>query len=284
MYLHVCPGYDDSRVKKGGPERPRKLGATYDAQWKTVLEATAKEPFFAVAITSFNEWHEGTGIEPVAPKKAKNNKFTYKDYEGSWNLTGSAAELSYIDRTLHWAQKLSNCDDKRSEAQQDVHAETQTPATVSFPPATSFSTHSSTMAPSSNWPVSEQPKHEHLPNSSARPNSSEAPLSCKTDNNVPLHQVATPSPLSPQSPLATTTTTTTSISSTTTAATKEEEDASDEATSPPVAVALLSAFLSLSLLLNLYLSIRLAYILRHREVNITEDVRSGKAAVGFLPY
>jgi hypothetical protein len=58
----VIPGYDDSKVGRPAP-RPvteRWGGETYRALWQ---EAVAAHPDY-VLITSWNEWHEGSEIEP----------------------------------------------------------------------------------------------------------------------------------------------------------------------------------------------------------------------------
>ena len=58
----VMPGYDDSKLERPAP-RPvleRYDGQTYRALWE---EAIAANPDWVV-ITSWNEWHEGTEIEP----------------------------------------------------------------------------------------------------------------------------------------------------------------------------------------------------------------------------
>jgi hypothetical protein len=58
----VIPGYDDSKVGRP-PPRPvteRWGGETYRALWQ---EAVAAHPDY-VLITSWNEWHEGSEIEP----------------------------------------------------------------------------------------------------------------------------------------------------------------------------------------------------------------------------
>ena len=54
-----------------------------------------------VTITSYNEWHEGTQIEParaVGPP--------YLSYEGAYGLNGKAAERAYLDRTAYWVKRL----------------------------------------------------------------------------------------------------------------------------------------------------------------------------------
>lgn len=58
----VLPGYDDTRVPgRANPYRvPRNNGATYRASW---LGATVSRPAW-ITITSFNEWFEGSMIEP----------------------------------------------------------------------------------------------------------------------------------------------------------------------------------------------------------------------------
>ena len=59
----VIPGYDDSVQPSRKPPRPitnRYQGKTYEVMW---LEAIAARPDW-VLITSWNEWHEGSEIEP----------------------------------------------------------------------------------------------------------------------------------------------------------------------------------------------------------------------------
>ena len=60
--LTVIPGYDDSKLKRPAP-RPtteRYGGETYRVLWQ---EAIAARPDW-ILITSWNEWHEGSEIEP----------------------------------------------------------------------------------------------------------------------------------------------------------------------------------------------------------------------------
>ncbi len=59
--LTVIPGYDERNI----PSRPgiymdRKEGRAYELLWKKAIKAEADW----VLITSFNEWHEGSEIEP----------------------------------------------------------------------------------------------------------------------------------------------------------------------------------------------------------------------------
>lgn len=57
----VIPGYDDRKVRPAPrPVTDRWGGETYRAQWR---EAIAAAPDW-VLITSWNEWHEGSEIEP----------------------------------------------------------------------------------------------------------------------------------------------------------------------------------------------------------------------------
>ncbi len=56
----LLPGYDDTKIRKPGVRLDRLGGRLYDLQWKAALEV---RPDWVV-ITSFNEWHEGSEIEP----------------------------------------------------------------------------------------------------------------------------------------------------------------------------------------------------------------------------
>lgn len=60
--ITVIPGYDDTKIRTPGIKVERFDGGLYRAQWE---EAIAADPHW-VLITSFNEWHEGSEIEPSA--------------------------------------------------------------------------------------------------------------------------------------------------------------------------------------------------------------------------
>lgn len=92
----VGPGYDAQRANGDTHVKPRRNGATYDAMWTAALESQADQ----VTITSFNEWHEGTQIEPAAPHPGS---VRYLSYDGAWGLHGVDAEFAYLFRTRHWS-------------------------------------------------------------------------------------------------------------------------------------------------------------------------------------
>jgi len=87
----VGPGYDDTRVRpwNANNTRSRNSGAYYKEHFE--MAHTAKADI--LSITSFNEWHEGTQIEPatvypsptvVPGEAAKSNEsapFAYARYE-----------------------------------------------------------------------------------------------------------------------------------------------------------------------------------------------------------
>ncbi len=58
--LTVIPGYDDTKIRKPGIAAARLEGESYRAQWESAIAALPDW----VLITSFNEWHEGSEIEP----------------------------------------------------------------------------------------------------------------------------------------------------------------------------------------------------------------------------
>jgi len=92
----VGPGYIDTRIRPWNSKNThaRRKGLYYEAAWKTAISSPAR----MVSITSFNEWHEGTQIEPAIPMSCTN--FTYQDYQPNtpdfyMQLTGKwVAELS----------------------------------------------------------------------------------------------------------------------------------------------------------------------------------------------
>ena len=93
----VGPGYDARRATADVRIKPRRDGARYDGMWRGAVRAGAD----LVTVTSYNEWHEGTQIEP-----ARSDRSGYESYEGAWGLHGRAAETAYLDRTAFWVQRL----------------------------------------------------------------------------------------------------------------------------------------------------------------------------------
>lgn len=93
----VAPGYIDTRIRpwNGVNTRDREGGAYYDRMWTAALGVSPE----LVGITSFNEWHEGTQIEPAMPKQIPG--FTYLDYQ-------PRTTDYYLDRTAQWARRLQH--------------------------------------------------------------------------------------------------------------------------------------------------------------------------------
>jgi glycoprotein endo-alpha-1,2-mannosidase len=91
----VGPGYDAGRAGDVMHRKPRRHGQTYDAMWQAALDAGPD----VVTITSYNEWGEGTQIEPA--RRARG----YRSYDGAWGLHGPAAARAYLDRTAFWTAR-----------------------------------------------------------------------------------------------------------------------------------------------------------------------------------
>jgi hypothetical protein len=95
----VGPGYDARAAVGDARVKSRRDGATYDAMWQAALSGGAD----LVTITSYNEWHEGTQIEPAG------NRRGYGSYAGAWGLSGERAATAYLDRTAAWASQYEIC-------------------------------------------------------------------------------------------------------------------------------------------------------------------------------
>jgi hypothetical protein len=93
----VGPGYDARRGSGDPVVKRRRNGRTYDSMWRLAIASGADR----VTITSYNEWHEGTQIEPAVPRNRA--RYRYLSYEGAWGMHGAAAELAYLERTRYWA-------------------------------------------------------------------------------------------------------------------------------------------------------------------------------------
>jgi hypothetical protein len=98
----AAPGFEAGRATGNASVRPRAAGATYDEQWAGVVAAAPT----VAAITSFNEWHEGTQIEAARPRRCLPDGFCYSDYEGAYGRSGGDAARAYLDRTREWTAIL----------------------------------------------------------------------------------------------------------------------------------------------------------------------------------
>ena len=98
----VGPGFDARRSVGDVRTKARRRGSTYDAMWRAALAAGPD----LVTITSFNEWEEGTQIEPArAASRAEGN--SYSSYSGAWGLRGARAASAYLTRTAYWTRVLA---------------------------------------------------------------------------------------------------------------------------------------------------------------------------------
>ncbi len=99
----IGPGYIDDRAVPGNttPTLGRENGATYDREWTNAINSQATW----VSITSFNEWHEGSVIEPASSNPPAG--FGYQTYSGAYGTTGAASETAYLDRTRFWVNQFS---------------------------------------------------------------------------------------------------------------------------------------------------------------------------------
>lgn len=90
----VGPGYIDTNIRPWNAQnsRHRRHGQYYDVGWRTALSAGT--PY--ISITSFNEWHEGTQIEPAQSKS--NGGFPYLDY-------APEGQMFYINLTQFWVEQ-----------------------------------------------------------------------------------------------------------------------------------------------------------------------------------
>ena len=92
----VGPGFDARRSTGANTVEPRRRGQTYDRMWRAALNAAPD----MVTVTSYNEWHEGTQIEPASVEPTWEG---YASYEGAWGRHGRAAENAYLWRTAMWS-------------------------------------------------------------------------------------------------------------------------------------------------------------------------------------
>jgi len=94
----VNPGFSAVRIGyEASTYVPRRDGAAYEERWQAALDAGV-EPAL-VAITTFNEWHEGTQIEPAAAGAKTGGGHTYADY-------GKLPPDGYLALTRQWVDRF----------------------------------------------------------------------------------------------------------------------------------------------------------------------------------
>jgi hypothetical protein len=96
----VLPGFSAKRIEYP-PDTfvPRLNGKTYNDQWTAAL-GTGIQPEM-VTITSFNEWHEGSMIEPIQVGATDGRAYTYPDF-------GTLPPDGYLNLTRDWINKYLN--------------------------------------------------------------------------------------------------------------------------------------------------------------------------------
>ena len=97
---HAMPGFNNlCSWASFAEEDLRHNGAVYDDRWAGMLSGPA---LYAVGVTSWNEWHEGTQIEPALYGYRGNHpeRCHYSDYEG-------VGSYGYLYKTRRWAAKLA---------------------------------------------------------------------------------------------------------------------------------------------------------------------------------
>jgi glycoprotein endo-alpha-1,2-mannosidase len=92
----INPGFSAIRINyEDWVNTPRQDGATYDDRWEQMFAIGIEPPL--IAITTFNEWHEGTMIEPAVPGMTRPNGEAYLSFE-------PLAPDAYLEMTREWAQ------------------------------------------------------------------------------------------------------------------------------------------------------------------------------------
>lgn len=99
----VGPGYDDERIRPWNSRntRSREGGLYYDRGWTSIVRLDPKPDY--IGQTSWNEWHEGTQIEP-ATRHVGGDGHKYPDYEADNDNEGPAEEV-YLRRTRKWIER-----------------------------------------------------------------------------------------------------------------------------------------------------------------------------------
>ncbi|KAK3097124.1 hypothetical protein FSP39_006598 [Pinctada imbricata] len=97
----VGPGYIDTRVRawNGRNIHDRQDGNYYISYLRAALDVGCS----FLSVTSFNEWHEGTQVEPAIPKSDSANKYSYLNY-------GKESPEFYLHLTKKYVMKIGTAE------------------------------------------------------------------------------------------------------------------------------------------------------------------------------
>ncbi|MCU0916705.1 MAG: glycoside hydrolase family 99-like domain-containing protein [Planctomycetes bacterium] len=98
--ITVIPGYDDTKIRDPGLAVERHEGELYRVEWE---QAIAADPHW-VLITSFNEWHEGSEVEPSLEFGDKYLQAT-GEFAGRFQSTRRTAHAPAVPAAITPAQK-----------------------------------------------------------------------------------------------------------------------------------------------------------------------------------
>lgn len=127
----VGPGYDDSRIRPWNSHnhRARNGGEYYKKMWE---QALASGPDF-VGVTSFNEWGEGTQIEPARPQNIMVDTLAAQGQALPWDLRRQLRQMKesyedyspsspslYLQLTADYARKLQQQQQQQHQHQEEL--------------------------------------------------------------------------------------------------------------------------------------------------------------------
>ncbi len=97
----INPGFSAVRIGQLASDvTPRRDGATYGDRWEKALNVGVAPAF--VTITSFNEWHEGTQIEPAAVGMTTPGGYIYMDYDPLPPDGYLIMTREWVDKYMEW--------------------------------------------------------------------------------------------------------------------------------------------------------------------------------------
>ncbi|MEJ2552402.1 MAG: hypothetical protein P8Z34_17155 [Anaerolineales bacterium] len=105
----VNPGFSAERIHySSDTDTPRNDGDSYENRWEMALDVGIEPEM--VVITTFNEWHEGTQIEPAVPDMQDSHGYPYKNY-------APLPPEGYLELTRKWVDTFLAMDWPEVDAQ-----------------------------------------------------------------------------------------------------------------------------------------------------------------------